>query len=216
MRLGFRKAKFYGQFNPPVDQFLFERYFRKRSLRNAGTYIECGAFDGVTESSCLFFAENLGWRALNIEASPPVFEKLKQRRSGAINIHAALSDDSGVIEFTHVYHPVLGQNFGNGSVAHTKEHRDELDRTNCSYKTFCVPKRTYRSIIDEYELRAVDLMVLDIEGHELAAINGMEGCDVLPGIFCVEFGHVGLENLKQVLGKLGYTFDTTSFANAYF
>ena len=175
-----------------------------------------GAFDGILESSCFFFEETLGWRGINIEASPPIFKKLQQRRPKAINIHAALSDDVGIVDFTHVYHPKHGENFGNGSVSHTKAHKEELDREKCTYKSFSVPKRTYRSIIDEHAIQSLDLMVLDVEGHEQAVIRGMVGSAVLPRIFCVEFGHVGLDKLRSVLGEIGYDFEAVSHANAFF
>lgn len=206
--------KFHGQFIPPVDQVIYERYFGHSLLR--GTYLECGAFDGVVESSCLFFAETMGWRAINLEASPPIFRKLCQNRPDALNIHAALSDSDGSISFTHAIHPRLGQDFGNGSVAHSEAHRAELDSLGCDYETFVVPRRSYRSLIEEHGIRSLDLMVLDVEGHELAAIDGMRGSAVLPTVLCIEFGHVGLQHLTQIMAEVGYTFDTTSHANAFF
>jgi hypothetical protein len=39
-------CRFYGQFDPPVDRFLFERYFA--GSKRPGVFIECGAFDGET------------------------------------------------------------------------------------------------------------------------------------------------------------------------
>ena len=78
------------------------------------------------------FAETLGWNAINVEASPPLFESLVVNRPDALNIHAALSDKSGTVAFTHAYHPQRGVHFGNGSVAHMPAHRAELDQMNCT------------------------------------------------------------------------------------
>jgi hypothetical protein len=38
--------KFYRQFDPSVDQFIYERYFKDKN--SPGFFIECGAFDGET------------------------------------------------------------------------------------------------------------------------------------------------------------------------
>ena len=59
--------RFYGQFDPPVDRFLFERFFA--GSKRPGVFIECGAFDGETESSCKFFEESLGWWGTGIRTA---------------------------------------------------------------------------------------------------------------------------------------------------
>lgn len=48
---------YYGQFDPPVDKFIYDRYSRQLPLQ--GCYIECGSFDGVIS---IFFCEEF-WMA---------------------------------------------------------------------------------------------------------------------------------------------------------
>jgi hypothetical protein len=43
--------QYYGQFDPPLDRVLHERYFLGR---RRGVFVECGAFDGHLECSCKF------------------------------------------------------------------------------------------------------------------------------------------------------------------
>ena len=209
-----QKPTFYGQFAPEVDRFAYERYFRHTLLD--GVTFECGSFDGVLESSCYFFEQTLGWKAYNVEASPPIFDRLQANRPEAENIHAALSDSEGFIEFAHVVHPVHGQNFGNGSVSHTAAHKAELDATGCTFETYRVPKTTYKALIERLGIRRVDFMVLDIEGHEVAALNGMVGCAVMPAVLCVEVGQVGLDAVQGQIEALGFVFDVVSHVNAFF
>lgn len=45
----YKMYKFYGQ--SEQDKFIFERYFQ---TKEKGISIECGAFDGIMESSTLF------------------------------------------------------------------------------------------------------------------------------------------------------------------
>jgi FkbM family methyltransferase len=196
--------KYYGQFNPPQDQVLFETYFRDGA---AGVYMECGAFDGITESSCFFFEESLGWSGINIEPVPFVFERLRVNRPKAYNVHAALSDHAGEAQFSHAIHPIHGAWFGNGSLAHSRSHRKDLDAQGCRYESFNVPLITYREVLRNSGLTRLDLFVLDVEGHELEAIAGMQGADVLPRVFCVEYGMVDLAQLDSTLSALGYRRD---------
>ena len=85
--------KFYGQFDPAVDRFIYERYFVGRP--GPGVAVECGAFDGLTESSCKFFEESLGWACVNVEPYPPAFAKLVVNRPLSTNINVALSSWTG-------------------------------------------------------------------------------------------------------------------------
>lgn len=220
--------KYYGQFLPKVDEFIHNRYFSnnlsaKRSpfsskKRDPGFFIECGAFDGITESSCFFFEETLGWKGINIEPSPPIFSQLEQNRTKSLNLNVALSDKSGLYEFSHAIHPTLGKNFGNGSLNHTELHLNELLEIGCDFESFRVVTTTYQEITVEQEIERVDLMVLDVEGGEMEVIAGMNGCskEVLPRILCVEHTLVGLENLKRVLLTMGYNYDCSSNSNSFF
>jgi FkbM family methyltransferase len=208
-------GRFYGQFDPPLDRVLYERYFAARG--GPGVFIECGAFDGVTESSCKFFEESLGWRGINIEASPPIFERLVANRPSALNLHCALGALNGEVTFTHVLHPVRGVNFGNGSIRHLEEHVRDLASSGCTFQEFSgIPMITFRNLVTMLGIRQLDLMVLDVEGAELDVISGMMGAPALPQILCVEVGHLGRKAMIAALDPLGYRYDSESFVNAFF
>jgi FkbM family methyltransferase len=205
--------KFYGQFDPPVDRFLFERYFQHRDC--PGTLIECGAFDGVLESSCKFFEEALNWNVINIEASPTIYAALVENRPRSRNLNFALTNQNGHSEFVDVTIPGY-ELCSNGSIAHLKQHREWLDSVNSTYSKTIVPARTFKQIVNDLNLDQIDLMVLDIEGHELKAIEGFLGAKLLPEVFCVEHGHLGIERIRAAVEPLGYSYDTSLFVNSYF
>jgi FkbM family methyltransferase len=208
--------KFYGQMEQ--DRFIFERYFQNKEN---GICIECGAFDGVMESSTLFFEENLGWTCINIEASPPIFNMLKNNRTKSFNFNVGLGDSEKTLTFSHVNHPVYGSKFGNGSFNHNKEHEQLLIDENCEFEKHDVKTIPYNKLIDNFmennfPNRIIDLFVLDVEGYELEALKGMKNSNYLPQIVCVEYPHTGLENIKKILEELNYMFDVTKDNNSYF
>jgi FkbM family methyltransferase len=209
-------VNFYGQFDPPVDRLLYERYFHGRP--HPGVAIECGAFDGITESSCKFFEESLGWTCINIEPYPLSYDKLVVNRPSATNLNAALSNVTGTAEFTAVMHPVFGADCNNGSLGHTSQHRENLDRIGCTYRNYRVATTTYAELVVGQHLTSVDLFVLDVEGHEREVLDGMRSTPpaLLPAIFCIEHGHLGVDALKPLVEGLGYAFDTTSFVNSLY
>lgn len=210
--------KFYGQFNPPVDQFIYERYFKKKPKIGKGFFIECGAFDGLTESSCKFFEEELRWNGINIEPSPPIFEQLIINRPSAINVNVALSNEKTEGVFRSVVHPVYGEMCTSGSLNHTDEHKRLLDDMGCSFKEYKVPIIEWSELIRRYKVRKCDLFVLDVEGNELKVIDSMRkaGKRSLPKIFVVEHGHLDKKEVIAQAESLGYKYDTSSYVNSYF
>jgi hypothetical protein len=92
---------------------------------------------------------------------------------------------------------------------------------NCTFESYEVETIPYRDLIDvimdqNFNGRTVDLFVLDVEGFEVEVLDGMVGSKYLPNIFCIEYPHVGLDKLQEILVDLGYRFDTINETNAYF
>lgn len=205
--------RFHGQFDPPVDRYLFERFFPE--LRD-GLAIECGAFDGVLESSCLFFEESRGWRTVNVEPSPPVFARLEANRPRAINLRAALSDNAGTARFRHAVSPICGDHFGNGSLTHQPEHLEDLVGRGCHFDEYQVRTLTYGELLAETGVGRPDLLVLDVEGHELQVLEGMRRSTLLPRVLCVEHGHFGVEKMRTALAGLPFRFDSSLHVNSFY
>jgi FkbM family methyltransferase len=203
--------RYYGQWKPPVDQVLHESYF---SGKKNGVFIECGAFDGVDSSCCLFFEKFMGWRGVNIEPLPYAYDALCKNRPRATNVKVALSSKNGVSGFTQAYHPRLKRRFGNGSLSHTKEHKAQLVKTGCTFETFEVETITFKTLVDRLQLDKLDLFVLDVEGHERDVVMGMRGASVLPRVACIEFPSV--PDLEEIMGELGYKLHQKMHNNAYF
>ena len=206
--------QFYGQFETPVDRFIFERYFRDTGIM--GTFVECGAFDGLTECSCNFFEETMGWSGYNLEPVPWIFEKLKANRPNSRNLNFGLSETTGVVKFQSVVHPQFGRDTTIGSIAHTPHTRDFLLGQGCTFEEIAVQVLCWRDFIGQEDITEIDLMVLDVEGHELAVLAAMNGARVMPKLICVEFGHIGFAALRSLMNALGYEYDIHSYANAYF
>ncbi len=208
-----KTPRFHGQFDPPVDRYLFERFF---PVLRGGVSLECGAQDGVADSSCLFFEESRGWKSVNVEASPPIFERLRRNRPKSTNLHVALSDRSGTARFTHVVSPLYGDNFGNGSLTHLPTHRAALSQEGCRFIEHEVRTVTYPELIAEAGLTRLDLFVLDVEGHEPQVFESMRQGALLPSVLCVEHGHFGVDKMREMLAGLPFRFDSALHVNSFY
>lgn len=178
--------------------------------------MECGAFDGLTECSCKFFEETMGWVGYNLEPVPWIFERLCVNRPASNNYNFGLSDHSGSITFNSVIHPVYGRETTIGAIEHSPELRATLEAEGCQFEAVEVQVLNWNDFISKAGIREIDLMVLDVEGHEASVLSGMKGARVLPKVMCVEFGHAGFNKIRNQLNELGYEYDTNSNANAFF
>jgi FkbM family methyltransferase len=201
------KIKFYGQWNPPVDEVLYRNYFPDKK---DGFFIECGAGDGVICSCCLFF-EQRRWKGINVEPSAVDYKKLVTNRPNALNLQIGLGDYGHKATFASTIEGPSGL----GGFEWTPEQKQKRMEYGCVFQDVEVEITTYRELIGG-NVKKVDLFVLDVEGYELKVIKGMVGSKVLPDLICVEYGRINLEDLKKMLLPMGYRFDFLSFNNAFF
>ncbi|MEZ6136560.1 MAG: FkbM family methyltransferase [Pirellulaceae bacterium] len=207
-------VRFYGQFSPPLDQVIYQRYFFSRP--SAGVFVECGAFDGVCESTCLMFERHLGWVGYNIEPLPHHFSRLEKNRPRSTNLSFALSDATTEAEFVQAVHPTLGNDFGNGSLRHSELQRQELEAMGCTFEHIRVETRPWDAFCNAWSIKHIDLLVLDVEGHEATILSAVSRTSVLPLIAVVEAWPHRAEEVKGHMERLGYIYDGEYRSNLFF
>jgi len=85
--------KYYSQSNQ--DKWVNE-FFRSK---NAGYFVDVGAYDGIQTSNTYFFEKFLNWSGICIEANSTVFNKLVNNRNSK-NIELAVTDYTGECNFS--------------------------------------------------------------------------------------------------------------------
>jgi len=205
--------KYYGQFDPPVDKTIHDRYFKNR---RDGFFIECGAFNGIDDSSCYIFEKYLNWTGINIEASDSLYKQLCKKRPNSTNLNIALADFDGETTFTKTYMASYESEFGNGSCKHTQQHIDHLKQFNVLYKDFNVKCMTYDTLIKTYNILNVDLFVLDVEGFEEQVLKGMLSSKILPKVLCVEHTNCDWNTVLQLIKSMGYIKNHEESVNSFF
>lgn len=203
---------FYGQYE--LDRVILDNFFK--DYKN-GFFVECGAFDGLTESTCKFFEESMEWKGINIEPTPYAFSHLVKNRPNSINENFALSNVNEKKIFTNAIHPWLGLKFGNGSISHTSAHRQELIDIGCKFEDFEVNCIKFKDLWLKHGCPQIDLFVLDVEGHEIEALEGIIEInnEALPKIFCIESTISSFEKIVNTLNNK-YKYHSHSNHNAFF
>jgi FkbM family methyltransferase len=134
-----------------------------------GTFLEAGAHDGYTQSNTYFLERHRGWSGVLIEPVPELRAKCERRRPRSQVFWCALTgpdrpDPEITIHFGDLMSTV-------GADTHAASGLAVVGRSPYSVS---VPARTLSSVLDEAAIGAVDLMVLDLEGHELEALRGLD------------------------------------------
>lgn len=144
------------------EDLLVETLLGPDSVRS---FIDVGANDGVLFSNTYKFAKT-GASGLCLEPSPPTFRKLRLNHlfhRKVKCIRAALSDYLGSIPFIHDgYEAVL-----------SRVTSPDCPPPSCA-KSIEVPAITFPQLLDQHPaFRKVDLLSVDVEGHEKQVFEGL-------------------------------------------
>lgn len=123
----------------------------------------------------------------------------------------ALTNHNGQTDFFITSH------IGNSSILHSEPHKEELIyEYNSSFTKTTVPATTYKNYIENIINKTIDILVLDIEGHETIVLETFHELtlDQLPKIICIECGYDWLLR-KTILLDLGYTIDFYQYNNCF-
>ena len=158
-----------------------------------GFFIDCGANDGVNQSTTWYYENNLNWRGLLIEPIPSVFNELrKNRHRDNYFKNCAL---------THY-------NFKNERIDFYYNKKDTLTGTIKNKKNtikISVIANTLDQVIDETNYRGkIDFFSLDVEGNEIEVLCGIDFDKHYIEYLLIETNN--FESLKEFLSGKNYRF----------
>jgi len=142
-----------------------------------GTFVELGAFDGLSQSNTAWLETNRGWRGILVEPIPEAYEQCVRNRplAGVVNC-ACVSDEYTEPTVEMVYAGLMSIVRGARSSHEADEAwvslGEELQQLERYAST--VPARTLSAVLDEHRLGCVDLLSLDVEGYELDVLRGFD------------------------------------------
>jgi len=131
---------------------------------NNRVYVDLGAADPITGSNTALLRD-LGWRGLSIDGNPAHAHKWKTPF-----VNAIISDQPEVPFNFHPNHVVSRVEDGNPFV----------------------PAVTLESLLEKHGIGKIDLLTLDVEGHEFEALTSMVLEDHQPRIIIAEYRTEGL------------------------
>jgi FkbM family methyltransferase len=201
------------------DIFLNEHIFKNK---RDGVYIELGALDGVLYSNTKFFEDTLNWHGILIEPHPDKFNLLQRQRPNNFLFNDLVSCHKEPLDFRYFVdcHAAVSGVENTLSQHHFDTYFDSNNEWNKALpqsKTTIIPK-PLTDIIKKTQLTHIDLLSLDVEGHEYEVLQSWD--------FSVPIDVILLETLgvqperdelcRQLLLNNNYTYKTKCAHNEIF
>lgn len=157
----------------------FEDVMLWRALKGIekGFYIDIGAQDPVSDSVSKAFYDH-GWRGIHVEPQANYAEKLRLARPDETVIQAAVSDAPGLVTFYST--PDTGLSTVSGEIA------EQTREAGWPVFEHIVPAITLDTLLEECGSEEIHWLKIDVEGFELAALEGWKNSNKRPWILVIE------------------------------
>ena len=168
-----------------------------------GIFVEIGAYDGIQFSNT-YALEQIGWTGLMVEAHPENAERCRKNRPHSIVEHAAIGgpEASGQVSF----HMVMGRG-GDllSALSPTEDHLRRCQREGKGVQPVAVPCMSLNRLLQLHPLPRIDFLSVDIEGGEIAALQGLDFERLRPRLILLEAnGREARDALHAFMQSLDY------------
>jgi FkbM family methyltransferase len=171
------------------EDILLARVF---SGQATGIYVDIGAHHPRRFSNS-YWAYQLGWRGINIDAAPgssAVFDRVRPRDT---NLEMCIAETPGEVEFFVFPEPAL-------STA-GRDRKDAMEAVTSSRgERVVVPAERLETLLDKYlpdGAPAIDFMSIDVEGSEMAVLRSNDWERYRPRVIVIEVLGKVLQNIGE-------------------
>jgi FkbM family methyltransferase len=212
-RRAVRPQSYVGLATRPIDALKWREIDKriKQYMGNVASMqvLQIGANDGRHADPINTYIQQFGWGGVLVEPIPAQFERLKEtydNNSGLQFINAAITDHDGSVTM----YSAVDQN---GAL----QGKDSLDprvlskhmwlvpeSENTDIGEVVVPAMTFHTLLGTTGIAAIDMLVVDTEGHDAVIMEQVLSEPGLPRIPYIMFEHCHLSSLerKRLMGTL--------------
>lgn len=157
----------------------FEDVYLWRALRHVenGRYVDVGAHDPDVDSVTRVFYEH-GWRGINVEPVPHMYERLTERRPNDVCVRAACGEREAELSLYEVVNTGLSTLDG--------EQAERFRAEGLSVVEHKTPVTTLDTLLTSHGGDPVHFLKIDVEGAEAAVLAGCDFGRWRPWILVIE------------------------------
>ena len=188
-----KDALMFSQFSQ--DYYLYTNHFSK--LKRRGIYLHIATNEPMKISNTFFFDRCLGWGGICVEANPEYFEPIYTQRSCQL-VPTCLTTEDGT-EVTFAFKGGFG-----GIKGDTYKNADRFGNET-------IPETNMRctngsKVLDRFNVQLIDFLSLDIEGHELAVLQGIDWNKTIINVMTIEVHAHTFTGIHKFLQSVGYNW----------
>lgn len=204
------------------SQYSQSQYVDKVLLlgRRNGFYLECGAYDGETDSNSLFFERERNWTGLLIEPDPITFTHLLSKNRHAYALNACISpyNTSRLLPFT------VGGTLGGLNDFMDAKFLDRLVKHAGGIYKILIECFPLYSVLAAVGVNHIDYLSLDVESVEIEILKTVPFDKISISAMSVEMYQMNhaLQNKriaevrKFMEGQIGYNYQRFDGLDIYF
>ena len=187
-------------FKPELEVSLVREFFRDTKQ---GFFVEVGANDPKKDSQS-FHLEEAGWQGILIEPVPELADELRRvRKARVFEVACSSPDRAGQTLTLHVAGPFSSFD------PHLAVTGMRADRT------IDVKVDTLDHVLAEGGTKQIDLMSVDVEGHELEVLSGFDFKRWKPRLILLE-DHVSSLDKHRFMRRSGYVLMRRTGLNGWY
>ena len=158
------------QFNQ--DVYLIEKIY---DFKKNGYFVEIGAYDGINMSNTYLLEYCYDWKGILVECNPYWFSKLIENRPNCININCAICNNVGTADFicNTGYTEMISGLKDNFDIRHLCRLEKENNQMGSTSEIIKVNTTKIESICDEYNIKHINYLSIDVEGAEFEVIKSI-------------------------------------------
>ena len=177
------------------DYILYKFHFKH--LKRQGNYLDVATNEPIGLSNTYFFDRCLGWSGLCVEGNPRYFEKIHRLRSCALLPTCVGEYDGQAVDFI-----LKG---GSGGIDSTNKGAARWTANNEPIRKIKVRCTTVGKELLRYKFsKTIDYMSLDVEGHELHVLHGIDWKATKINVLTVEVSRKSYAPIQEFMSSIGY------------
>jgi len=181
--------------------------------RRDGVFLDVGAAWPVYYNNTYYLESELGWSGVAVDALAEHGKRWRNRRPNSQFFTYIVTDHSGGVET--FYRTKEGELIGISTLSPDQG----LGPWN-EFEEVQVQTTTLTDLLEEAGVEQIDLLSMDIEGHELTALSEFDIERFKPELVCIEVHAPARIPVTEYFESKGYRrlpqYDAYDFANYYF